>query len=235
MYSSENGGFYPPLAERPCGDLSQVNSEVVQRWEFGPVLFFAGRSVYPEYLNDAMVLACPSSPSARELVRSGRWSRPDGPNGHRAGGSIIPELLDQISYFYPGYILKDEWVAEFGTRDASPAFVEALEALFECGADRNTEQWSFYNDLGEECRALRLKDGIERFLITDINDPSKTNFSQSMIPVMFDRIDLDPLGFNHLPGGGNVLYMDGHVEWVRYPNVYPLSRAWAEVADRLNL
>lgn len=30
--------------------------------------------------------------------------------------------------------------------------------------------------------------------------------------------------FNHLPGGCNVLYMDGHVEFVRYPpEKFPVS------------
>ena len=31
--------------------------------------------------------------------------------------------------------------------------------------------------------------------------------------------------FNHVPGGANVLYMDGHVEFVRYPEGYPVT-AW---------
>jgi prepilin-type processing-associated H-X9-DG protein len=35
--------------------------------------------------------------------------------------------------------------------------------------------------------------------------------------------------FNHIPGGGNVLYMDGHVTFLRYPSAYPVSRAWAYI------
>ena len=31
--------------------------------------------------------------------------------------------------------------------------------------------------------------------------------------------------FNHLPGGSNVLYMDGHVEFVRFPTKYPVFSA----------
>ncbi len=26
---------------------------------------------------------------------------------------------------------------------------------------------------------------------------------------------------NHLPGGANVLYMDGHVGYIRYPGAFP--------------
>jgi len=30
--------------------------------------------------------------------------------------------------------------------------------------------------------------------------------------------------FNHIPGGSNVLYMDGHVEFVRYPaDQFPMT------------
>jgi prepilin-type processing-associated H-X9-DG protein len=29
--------------------------------------------------------------------------------------------------------------------------------------------------------------------------------------------------FNHIPGGCNVLYMDGHVEFIRYPGRYPVT------------
>ena len=28
--------------------------------------------------------------------------------------------------------------------------------------------------------------------------------------------------FNHIPGGSNVLYMDGHAEFVKYPGPFPI-------------
>ncbi len=76
----------------------------------------------------------------------------------------------------------------------------------------------------------RIRDGVERFLITDINNPGANAAAQSNIPVMWDRIyfgrgdDRRNVRFNHLPGGNNVLYMDGHVEFIRYPNTdFPVS------------
>ncbi|MFP4172234.1 MAG: H-X9-DG-CTERM domain-containing protein, partial [Candidatus Hydrogenedentota bacterium] len=33
----------------------------------------------------------------------------------------------------------------------------------------------------------------------------------------------DPITFNHIPGGSNVLYMDGHVEFVRFNQDYPIE------------
>jgi len=70
----------------------------------------------------------------------------------------------------------------------------------------------------------RLREGIERFLITDINNPAASAQAQSELAVMWDQID-DDQDFSHIPGGCNVLYMDGHVEWLRYPNAeQPVSK-----------
>ncbi|HPU96850.1 MAG TPA: DUF1559 domain-containing protein [Candidatus Hydrogenedentes bacterium] len=62
----------------------------------------------------------------------------------------------------------------------------------------------------------RLREGIERFLITDINNPAASNMAQSTVVIMFDLFASNTLAFNHVPGGANVLYMDGHVEFLRY-------------------
>ncbi len=71
----------------------------------------------------------------------------------------------------------------------------------------------------------RLREGIERFLITDINNPSASNNAQSSVWIMLDTFSAGggEALFNHVPGGCNVLYMDGHVEFVKYisdPNVH---------------
>ena len=69
----------------------------------------------------------------------------------------------------------------------------------------------------------RLREGIERFMITDINNPGTSAVSQSEIFVMFDHIGNYQATkmFNHVPGGCNSLYMDGHVEFIRYPSKPP--------------
>jgi len=81
-----------------------------------------------------------------------------------------------------------------------------------------------------------LKEGIERFFITDINNPAASARAQSELFIMLDAFAARPtntydpasgvptewapvqgqMQFNHLPGGCNVLFMDGHVEFVRY-------------------
>lgn len=62
----------------------------------------------------------------------------------------------------------------------------------------------------------RLREGVERFLVTDINNPAGSALAQSEVFVMFDRVSTHPDGFNHVPGGANVLFMDGHVEFMKY-------------------
>jgi prepilin-type processing-associated H-X9-DG protein len=71
----------------------------------------------------------------------------------------------------------------------------------------------------------RLREGIERFLITDINQPAASARAQSSVPVMWDYVagNRDVSRFNHVPGGANVLYMDGHVEFIRYPGKFPVT------------
>jgi prepilin-type processing-associated H-X9-DG protein len=198
---------------------------------------FDGLSVYPEYLTESRVLVCPSGFDAVDEYHSGRWNRPDGTNGSRQDGTTNPCLLDQLSYFYLGSIVETNWIAEPGTRDVSALFADALKAHIAVGAnvDLLDKSWTFTDDFGEEHEVMRLREGAERFRIKDINNPSESKISQSIFPVMFDRIDTDAKGFNHVPGGANVLYMDGHVEFVKYPGDYPVSRAWAELIDELGL
>jgi len=64
----------------------------------------------------------------------------------------------------------------------------------------------------------RFREGVERFLISDINNPGATAMAQSNVWVMFDALSTNVQYFNHVPGGCNVLYMDGHVEFLRYPS-----------------
>jgi prepilin-type N-terminal cleavage/methylation domain-containing protein/prepilin-type processing-associated H-X9-DG protein len=80
---------------------------------------------------------------------------------------------------------------------------------------------------------FKTKDGIERFTITDINNPAASARAQSGIPVMWDRLGVLPGrskdGFAHIPGGCNVLWMDGHVEFRKYEKngKFPVNETFA--------
>ena len=73
----------------------------------------------------------------------------------------------------------------------------------------------------------RLRDGVERFLITDINNAGSANIAQSSVYIMFDAFSSKADTFNHVPGGSNLLYMDGHAEFMKYPSPQPLNQETA--------
>jgi prepilin-type N-terminal cleavage/methylation domain-containing protein/prepilin-type processing-associated H-X9-DG protein len=64
--------------------------------------------------------------------------------------------------------------------------------------------------------AYRFREGIERFFITDINNPSASAKAQSEIAIIWDECGPAIEAFNHIPGGSNVLFLDGHVAYQRY-------------------
>lgn len=73
----------------------------------------------------------------------------------------------------------------------------------------------------------RLREGIERFLITDINNPGAARAAASEVFVMTDVISATVQDFSHVPGGANVLYLDGHVAFAKYPGEPPANAAFA--------
>ncbi len=81
-----------------------------------------------------------------------------------------------------------------------------------------------------------LREGVERFAITDVYNPAGSAKAQSRIPVFMDGLStsmsktnnkydqaLMVMRFNHIPGGANVLYMDGHVAFQKYPSTFPVT------------
>lgn len=86
-----------------------------------------------------------------------------------------------------------------------------------------------YYGNGRGHTVYRLREGIERFLVQDITSPAETAAGQSDIFVMFDAVCTEASVFNHVPGGCNVLYLDGHVEFVKYPGEAPVCRTVAVI------
>jgi prepilin-type processing-associated H-X9-DG protein len=92
-----------------------------------------------------------------------------------------------------------------------------------------------YNNVGNGGGRFihRLREGVERFMIVDVDNPAATALAQSDLVVMFDHISEVTEEFSHIPGGANVLYMDGHVEFKKYPhNDFPVHKAWAQYTSQ---
>ena len=94
--------------------------------------------------------------------------------------------------------------------------------------------WGFGD--GAEFTVYRFREGVERFIgdvlgAVDIDNPAATAVGQSELPVMWDMAfftdwNNSVANFNHVPGGADVLYMDGHVKFVRFPGEFPVCRLW---------
>ena len=83
---------------------------------------------------------------------------------------------------------------------------------------------------GNPATIWRDREGIERFFITDINNPAASSKAQSTIAVFFDKVWPAAEAYNHIPGGGNILFMDGHVQFERYPGeIWPVRKDAADV------
>ncbi|HPO11999.1 MAG TPA: DUF1559 domain-containing protein [Candidatus Hydrogenedentes bacterium] len=178
--------------------------------------FFWGPAVYPEYLSDYNVLFCPSDPMGSEIVTVLQELQ-------QLNFKELPQQFRDYSYMYLGWATRtdDDWgIWKSASGDARNSD-KILPMDFVMG-DIDHEDGQLY----------RLREGIERFFVTDINNPAATALAQSELVVMWDIISSKPGGsgnqFNHVPGGINILYMDGHATFVRYPGVYPCDEYLAK-------
>ena len=109
--------------------------------------------------------------------------------------------------------------------------VPVAHGVIEPGAFSSNPTDTVYGN-GETQTIFRLREGIERFLITDINQPA-TSMASSNIWIMADLPSTSVQNFNHIPGGSNVLYLDGHVAFVKYTEGAPVYRDYAHLVGNL--
>ena len=215
-------------------------------------------AIYPEYLNDPSIFLCPSDADARiSLLQDAQGnfnihvpSDQGGSMGevNRSYFYTSGFVFDKMGDDDPTGPLSDypntaSQFTDAGATIGPRQFYEANEVLFTGVNSAPTTEEAFAlfdkdiqlttpglgNGDGPDSTTLyRLRDGIERFLISDINNPASAKAATSQLPIMFDLLSSVIGEFNHVPGGCNVLYFDGHVEFVRYPGKAPVSRALAQ-------
>lgn len=223
-------------------------------------------ALFPEYLTDPTILACPSGTEA-DTERFYHWH-----TGELCVGSyIVPSVegtpwcasATAMSYTYLGWVV-DRYAPSHGETplitlqtilsflgddmpdlppdatgptqlvamvegfihpDVISGYLGGIDGLSQSQArafsrvfDSDIQLEAPYENHGngQSNTVYRLREGIERFLITDINNPAASAMAQSMLPIMFDHLASVPAYFNHVPGGANILYMDGHVSFERY-------------------
>jgi len=230
MYANEaKGGLFPPPHYPYDLTTCQRSTENGTR---GPMIMFDAPAVFPEYLNDLMLTVCPSDDGdvaslAREEFNLGS------PNVHGSfrevceSGAILPRLPD-ISYWYTGFVMNE---TNFTVANAINWDSTLRADLANYDKDLTVGVNGPLLDVnGNPTTAYRIREGIERFFITDINNPAGSSKAQSTIAVFFDKVWPAAEAFNHIPGGGNILFMDGHVQFERYPGeIWPVRKDAADI------
>jgi len=233
MYANESKGELWPPGKKCAGTDCDENSSMADIWSPD------GRSIYPEYLTDTNVLLCPSDPEVGQSLSEGWWTCDD-----TEGGPICPCKLWAVSYLYWPWVIKPElYLANPENINSTtsvlsllnPDFlVPMIELIDGCTTACESGDFSAFErdySAGDKT-AYRVREGIERYNITDINNPAASARAQSELAIMQDEVNSDmsygdSTAYNHVPGGGNVLYMDGHVQFIRYPGEWPICRTWA--------
>jgi len=196
------------------------------------------RTVYPEYLTDANILICPSDAGASpdEFVNSTTgemvvaYPCESGPdlNDTDASYMYLGWVFDLIDFGDPmvdlatvGALIGEPGLTGDGPSQLVYTIVDAILAVLAGDPsandqDRNLATWEANIGNSGSDTVYRLREGIERFMITDINNPAATARAQSEVWIMSDVLATVAEDYNHIPGGANVLFMDGHVEFERY-------------------
>lgn len=129
-----------------------------------------------------------------------------------------------------------QFVRHFGGFPGTPGFGAVIMTMRMTGdlsiSDEDVSGLAGEGNGGQDT-VYRLREGIERFLITDINNPAASAKAQSEVWIMFDLLATKTAFFNHLPGGSNVLYLDGHVQFVRYPGAGPVNGLMANAISAM--
>lgn len=205
VYSGENRGRFPPVA--PYDGV------------WAPDL----RSLYPDYLHDLSMLVSPKRRDARELRATLASVLAQTPPDWRLAATIVAQ-----SYTYTGWHV--DALADF---DRLQTGRDALyqEGVVGMASDQVLPLLDHDSDFRDgEHFMPRLREGVERFYITDVNNPEAAAEAARNIVVLFETPD--PTGEEASRRHFDVLYMDGHVSRVRYGAAFPiLPEVTALLAD----
>ncbi len=240
MYANESGGSFPPNTEK---------GNAIKKYR--------PEAIYPEYLTDRGIVVCPSDSNVDLGLIRERFEEYQRDNRM---GLLYGTLSRTLSYAYFAWVNSNDdeaWGATLAWETFDAANKGDINSL-KIGTDRDFNHTNIHAQnlfekkydkkefLAKEVLArgagggtivFQLREGIERFMITDINNPAGSAQAQSSIAVMMDTFSgvkgesggnkARISSFNHLPGGSNVLFMDGHVSFIKYSaspgDTFPVS------------
>jgi len=221
-------------------------------------------AMFPEYLPDLNVMVCPSAFAGADALEFWDQGKTFNPHWEPAANPLLGVSNDgrvtgcevmAEPYIYYGWAM---YRHQFKTAEDVEILEEALHFEFEeeveDGAMISNDLEELHDFLNKDMHLetsegviepidgkdhlLRLREGIERAFITDINNPGASSKASSDVVVMHDSFEENPADFNHVPGGVNVLYLDGHVEfqhWTPTPGnlngEFPVNAAGLELHE----
>jgi prepilin-type N-terminal cleavage/methylation domain-containing protein/prepilin-type processing-associated H-X9-DG protein len=255
MFSNESkGNFFPRMhGTEPWDDeLNPPGPGEIAGCNMNDDADFSVNSyeIFPEYLTDWGIFACPSDPDfqgdVNDLLSIVNQKDSNGNPCPYAGQSTG----DDHSYLYTGFVTDGADANDptttapdigNGSHVVPAQLFEFFVKVFFPPTTKDTMNTVLSNDITVSAgngnakgnKLLRLREGAERFLITDINNTAGSAQAQTNVVVLWDIINISPsadAGFNHVPGGVNVLFMDGHVTFQKYPSeLYPANAHYARL------
>ena len=205
LYSGENRGKFPPVA--PYEGVWAPDLQVL----------------YPYYVNDVSLMVNPKRADAPALLKELEAALTQEPRDWETGARLFAK-----SYTYTGWLTDNpEQLALL----AGERFRMSQADIGQLNADSGD---SALQDLDSDYRRNdifipRLREGVERFYITDINNPGASSSLMSTIVVMFET--LQQPDNRKFPRRYDALYMDGHVSSMLWGDDFPIL---PEVADILS-
>ena len=130
---------------------------------------------------------------------------PDSPYADAERFTSRPDCVSSIFYTYLGYTVTSD---------------EQALALFDAYYSRP------FGEVGREDLSVVVP-------VWENSGRVKIPGGQAAVPLMWDRVPLYEEEFSHRPLGGNILHLDGHVEFIPYSyynnsNYFPMTRLTAE-------
>ncbi len=232
MYADESGGNYPAGSLNgfygAFRRLEWLGSQTTRN-NFG----IEANSIYPDYLEDFDIFVCPSSSNELEdeltdwytdLTLVERYldeTLTADPRNVDVLNTILgerpdPDCMTSQHYIYLPHAVASEENLLF-LFDEYYRLMAIGETTHFLGMDLDSPG---NHGPGKQNKFYRVKYGVNRMFIEDVNRPGLTAIADTKIPLLFDTMTLYGRHVpNHVvPPGGNVLYMDGHVQYMRYPD-----------------
>jgi prepilin-type processing-associated H-X9-DG protein len=135
-------------------------------------------------------------------------------------GDAHADCVTDMSYCYLGWIVTNQQEAE--------GFFEAYDTMPPEDYDKDIIVPNGSGNGGGRI-IYRLRKDLKEL-------PKQLSLDASRIPVLWDKPPNDITEISHVPAGFNVLFLDGHVEFIRYQREpesapFPVNREFANLLD----